>query len=40
MKVALYAFTFVSAIVIATITFLTQEGIKSFLKQVASWLPG
>jgi dCTP deaminase len=38
MKVALYAFTFVSAIVIATATFLTHEGLKSFLKQAAPWL--
>jgi dCTP deaminase len=40
MKVVLYAFTFVSAVVIAAVTFLTQEGIKSFIKQVALWLPG
>src|SRR5262249_48779121 len=38
MKVALYAFGFVSAIVIATVTFLTHEGLRSFLKQAAPWL--
>jgi dCTP deaminase len=37
MKLALWTFTFVSAVVIAAVTFLTQEGIKSFLKQAASW---
>jgi dCTP deaminase len=31
MKVALYAFGFVAAVVIATITALAQEGVKSFL---------
>jgi dCTP deaminase len=38
MKLALYAFSFVSAIVIVTVTFLTHEGLKSFLKQAAPWL--
>jgi dCTP deaminase len=38
MKVVLYAFTFVSAIVVATVTFLTHEGLRSFLKQAAPWL--
>ena len=38
MKLALWTFTFVSAIVIATVTFLMQEGLKSFLKQAAPWL--
>jgi dCTP deaminase len=38
MKLALWTFTFVSAIVIATVTFLTHEGLKSFLKQAAPWL--
>jgi dCTP deaminase len=37
MKIALYAFSFVSAIVIAVGTYLTYEGIKSFLRQAASW---
>jgi dCTP deaminase len=37
MKVALFAFTFVSTVVIASVTFLTQEGIKSFVKQTVSW---
>jgi dCTP deaminase len=38
MKLALWTFTFVSAIIIATVTFLTHEGLKSFLKQAAPWL--
>jgi dCTP deaminase len=38
MKIALYGFTFVSAIVIAVVTLLTNEGLKSFLKQGASWM--
>jgi dCTP deaminase len=38
MKVLLYAFTFVSAIVLATVTLLTNEGLKSFLKQGVSWM--
>lgn len=37
MKLVLYVFTFVSAIIIATVTFLTQEGIKSFVKQAVTW---
>jgi dCTP deaminase len=39
MKLVLYAFSFVSAIVIVTVTFLTQEGLRSFLKQAGSWFP-
>jgi dCTP deaminase len=38
MKLVLYAFGFVSAIVIATVTFLTHEGLRSSLKQAAPWL--
>ena len=38
MKLVLYAFSFVSAVVIATVTFLTHEGLKAFLKQAAPWL--
>jgi dCTP deaminase len=40
MRIALYAFTFVAAIVIATVTFLTQEGLRSILRQGISSLQG
>lgn len=40
MKIALYAFTFVSAIVIATLTLLTQEGLRSLIRQTVPWLQG
>jgi uncharacterized protein YejL (UPF0352 family) len=38
MKVALFALGFIATLVIATSTFLSQEGLKSFFRQAADWL--